>query len=65
MISVKDDQVMELSSRMELISARTNKNSEEIKQLLKEMDEQNKQLLKKKISMESALMRIRVIQVHT
>lgn len=62
MVTVNDKQVAELSSRMELISARTNKNVQEIRQLLKEMEVQNKQLLKK-YSADTAYMRIRLVQV--
>lgn len=62
MVTVNDEQVAELSSRMELISARTNKNAQEIRQLLKEMEAQNKQLLKK-YSADTAYMRIRLVQV--
>jgi hypothetical protein len=63
MISVNDDQVAELSSRMELISGRTNKNAQEIRQLLKDLEEKNRELLKK-YPTESAYMRIRLLQVH-
>lgn len=62
MVTVNDEQVAELSSRMELISARTNKNAQEIRQFLKDMESQNKQLLKK-YSADTAYMRIRLVQV--
>lgn len=62
MVSVNDEQVAELSSRMELISARTNKNAQEIRQLVKELEEKNKHLLRK-YPADSAYMRIRLLQV--
>lgn len=62
MVSVSDDQVADLSARLELISARTNKNAEEIRGLLKELKAQN-ELLSAKHSDSGACMRIRRVQV--
>lgn len=61
MVSISDEQVAELSSRLELISARSNKNAGEIRQLLQELDEQNQQLGKRRTA-DSAYMRIRLLQ---
>lgn len=63
MVSVSDDQVADLSARLELISARTNKNADEIRGLLLELSERNAALVKKMGTRDSACMRIRIIQV--
>lgn len=62
MVSVSDDQVADLSARLELISARTNKNAEEIRGLLKELKAQNESI-SSKYTDSSACMRIRRVQV--
>ncbi len=63
MVTVSDDQVADLSARLELISARTNKNAEEIRGLLKELNARNEALSKKLETCDSACMRIRIVQV--
>lgn len=60
MVSVSDDEVADLSARIEMISARTNKNADEIRLFLKELNSDNKELSKK--NKDTACMRIRVIQ---
>lgn len=60
MVSVSDDEVADLSARLEMICARTNKNAEEIRALLKELNARNSELAKK--HRDSACMRIRTIQ---
>lgn len=61
MVSVSDAEVADLSARIEMISARTNKNGEEIRQLLKEMNADYAELSKKN-KKDTACMRIRAIQ---
>lgn len=63
MVSVSDDQVADLSARLELIASRTNKNADEIRMYLKELKEGNETLKKKLKSNSSACMRIREVQV--
>ena len=60
MVSVSDDEVADLSARLEMICARTNKNAEEIRALLKELNARNAELAKK--HRDNACMRIRTIQ---
>lgn len=64
MVSVSDDQVADLSARLELISARTNKNAEEIRGLLKELRGQNDELIGKYKGKDTngACMRMRLVQ---
>lgn len=63
MVSVSDEEVADLSGRLELISGRTNKNAEEIRGLLKELSTRNAELVQKIAEESSACMRIRKIQV--
>ena len=60
MVSVSDEEVADLSARIEMISARTNRNAEEIRSLVKELNANNSELSKK--HRDSACMRIRLIQ---
>lgn len=63
MVSVSDEQVAELSARLELISSRTNKNAEEIRGFLKDLSAENEALNKKyRSDNSSACMRIRLVQ---
>jgi t-SNARE complex subunit (syntaxin) len=62
MVSVSDEEVADLSARLELISARTNKNAEEIRGLLKEISVQNSDLSRDHKSGASACMRMRKVQ---
>ena len=60
MVSVSDDEVADLSARIEMISARTNKNAEEIRLLLGELNAKNASLSKKYTG--TACIRIRSVQ---
>lgn len=62
MVTVSDEQVADLSARLELISSRTNKNADEIRELLKELEAENVVIKKKNKSSSSACMRIREVQ---
>ena len=64
MVSVSDEEVADLSARLELIAARTNKNAEEIRGLLKELESRNVEL-KKKLNADGACMRIRLVQADS
>jgi t-SNARE complex subunit (syntaxin) len=67
MVSVSDEQVADLSARLELISSRTNKNADEIREYLKELQSENEAIKKKKKNNnktdQGACMRIREVQV--
>jgi t-SNARE complex subunit (syntaxin) len=66
MVSVSDEQVADLSARLELISSRTNKNADEIREYLKELQSENEAIKKKKNNNKTdqgACMRIREVQV--
>ena len=65
MVSVSDEQVADLSARLELISSRTNKNADEIREYLNELNGDNETIKKKNSSKNecSACMRIREVQV--
>lgn len=62
MVSVSDEQVADLSARLELISSRTNKNADEIRGYLKDLQAENDSI-KKKTRDGGACMRIREVQV--
>lgn len=62
MVSVSDEQVADLSARLELISSRTNKNADEIRELLKELQSENELIKKKNKNSSGACMRIREVQ---
>lgn len=65
MVSVSDEQVADLSARLELISSRTNKNADEIREYLNELQRDNEMINKKNSAKSecSACMRIREVQV--
>lgn len=63
MTAVRDEEVADLSGRLELNSNRTNKTAMDTSALLNELDAQN-QALKKQFGPETAFMRIRLLQVR-
>jgi t-SNARE complex subunit (syntaxin) len=67
MVSVSDEQVADLSGRLELVAGRTNKNADEIRGLLKELSTRNAELERKRGKAEEELggacLRIRKVQV--